>query len=215
MYIPPDFREKRLPVLHAFMRANAFAPIVTYSPAGLEATHLPWLVDADAGPSGTLRGHLARANRHWRRIAEGDTDALVIFGGPNAYISPSWYPAKAAHGRVVPTWNYIVAHVAGRARIVDHRPGVGGLVGDLTATHEAGRATPWAPEDAPADYLEQMLGAIIGIEVAITAIEGKWKLGQNRALADRQGMVAGLAVEAGDGAQGVAAAIRAGLEKAE
>jgi transcriptional regulator len=210
MYIPPSFREERLPVLHGFIAANGFAPAVTHGTEGLEATHLPWLLDPAAGPFGTLRGHLARANRHWRRI-DGGAEALVIFGGPHAYISPSWYPAKAEHGRVVPTWNYIVVHVRGRAQIVDDRVWLRRLVGDLTARHEAGRPASWAVSDAPADYVEEMLSAIVGIEVAIDAIEGKWKLGQNRSLGDRRGMADALAAEDGPGAQAVADAIRDGL----
>jgi transcriptional regulator len=211
MYIPPHFREDRLPALHDFVTANGFAPIVTQGAEGLEATHLPWLIDRTAGPLGTLRGHLARANGHWRRIGN-DAEALVIFGGPHAYISPSWYPAKAEHGRVVPTWNYIVAHVRGRVRIVDDRAWLRGLVGDLTTYHEAGRTPPWAVSDAPADYVEDVLAAIVGIEVPIAAIEGKWKLGQNRPEADRRGAAAGLATEAGAGPRAIAAAIREGLD---
>jgi transcriptional regulator len=208
MYIPAGAGEDRLPVLHDFIAANGFAPVVTAGAQGLEATHLPWLLDRAAGRFGLLRGHLARANRHWRRIGAGG-DALVIFGEPNAYVSPSWYPAKAEHGRVVPTWNYIVVHVRGRARIIEDRAWLRGLVGDLTTRHEDGRATPWAVSDAPADYVEKMLGAIVGVEVPITAIQGKWKLGQARSLADRRGMAAGLDAET-DG-QALAAAIRAGL----
>ncbi|HVV95189.1 MAG TPA: FMN-binding negative transcriptional regulator [Hyphomicrobiales bacterium] len=210
MYIPADFREERLPVLHDFIAANGFAPVVTQGAEGLEASHLPWLIDRAAGPFGTLRAHLARANRHWRRIADG-ADALVIFGGPNAYVSPSWYPSKAEHGRVVPTWNYIVVHVRGRARIVEDRAWLRDFLPALTARHEAGRPAPWAVSDAPADYVEDMMGAIVGIEVPITAIEGKWKLSQNRPVADRRGTAAGLAAEDASGAQAVAAAMREGL----
>lgn len=210
MYIPAHFREDRPAILHGFIRANGFAPIVSHGPAGLEATHLPWLLDQAGEAPGTLRGHLARANRHWRRIGDG-VDALVLFGGPHAYVSPSWYPAKAEHGRVVPTWNYIMVHVSGRARIVEDRAWLRSLVGDLTTVHEAARPQPWTVADAPADYVEDMLGAIVGIEVAITAIEGKWKLGQNRPPADRRGMADGLAAAADPGAEAIAAAIRAGL----
>jgi transcriptional regulator len=209
MYIPPEFREARRDVLRAFMRANPFAPLVTCSTAGFEATHLPWLAE-DGGECGVLRGHLARANPHWRAIGEG-AEALVIFGGPSAYISPSWYPSKAEHGRVVPTWNYMVAHVTGRVRAIDDAAWLRGLVTRLTAVHEAGRSDPWEVSDAPARYLDGMVKAIVGVELEIGRIEGKWKLGQNRPAADRAGMAEGLAAEPGAGAAAVAAAIRDSL----
>lgn len=211
MYIPPAFREERRPVLDAFMRNNPFAPLVSHGPTGFEATHLPWLLDAADGPHGVLRGHVTRANPHWKAIGTG-AEALVIFGGPHAYISPSWYPAKAEHGEVVPTWNYMVVHVTGRVRAIDDADWLRAFVTRLTETHESGRPAPWAVSDAPARYIDGMLKAIVGVELEIAGIEGKWKLGQNRPTADRAGMVAGLAGETGDAAAGIAAAIAAGLE---
>jgi len=212
MYIPPAFREERLPVLHAFLRRNPFAPLVTHSAAGFETTHLPWLLDADEGPKGMLRGHIARANPHREVIGDG-ADALVIFGGPHAYISPSWYPSKTEHGQVVPTWNYMVAHVTGRVRVIDDSEWLRAFVTRLTETHEADRQNPWAVSDAPARYIDGMLKAIVGIELQIQRIDGKWKLGQNRPMADRRGMVAGLAGESGENPRDLTAAIRDSLDQ--
>jgi len=202
MYVPEAFVEARLPVLQAAMRACGLAILVNQTAAGPVATHLPLLLEADEGPFGTLYGHVARANPQWR---EASGPALVIFPGPDGYVSPSWYAAKAQHGKVVPTWNYVVVHAQGEAEFIHDSARLHGLVSRLTARHEAGRAAPWAVDDAPAPYVAGMLNAIVGVRLEITALQGKWKLGQNRGAADRPGILAGLAAESGDGYAALAA----------
>jgi len=195
MYRPSYFREDRLDVLHGLIRAHPFAQLVTVGGQGLEANPLPMLIDPEASPNGTLRGHLARGNGQLGALREG-AEALVIFQGPQAYVSPSWYPGKDApgpgHGKVVPTWNYVAVHAWGTPRVIDDPVWLRRLVGDLTRAHEQGRANPWAVEDAPEDFIATMLKAIVGIEIPIDRIEGKWKLSQNRPEPDRRGVIEGL-----------------------
>lgn len=191
MYNPPHFREERPEVLHQAIREIAFATLVTEGPGGLDANHLPFLLDAERG---VLRGHVARANLVWKE-ARTDREALVIFLGPDAYVTPSWYATKAVTGKVVPTWNYLTVHARGTLDFFDDAERLLALVTDLTDTHEAGRAQPWAITDAPARYIDTMLRAIVGVELKLTSLEGKWKLSQNRDEADREGVRAGLAAE--------------------
>ena len=188
MYLPGHFAETRVPVLHQAMRRIAFGSLVT-SAGGIAASHVPMLIDAAPEPFGTLEGHIARDNPQWR---DGSGEALAIFLGPDTYVSPSWYPSKAKHGRVVPTWNYVAIHAYGRVEFFDDKARLEALVTRLTATHEAGRPKPWAPSDAPRDYLDQMLGAIVGFTLPIARLEGKWKMSQNRPPEDRTGVAAGL-----------------------
>jgi transcriptional regulator len=195
VYIPKHFEETSLPVLHALIRAHPLATWVTQSgepPGALDADHVPLLLDASRGELGTLVGHVARANPVWKSLA-GAADSLVIFQGPEAYITPSWYPSKRAHGKAVPTWNYAVVHVRGSARAIQDRDWLLRHVTQLTGTHEAQQTAPWQVADAPADYIDQMLRAIVGIEIAITDIVGKWKVSQNRSQDDRFGVATGLA----------------------
>jgi transcriptional regulator len=203
MYLPKDFREERVPALHEAIRQIALATLVTLGPDGVEASHVPMLIDPEPAPFGTLRGHLARANPQWRRVAAG-TQALAIFLGPETYITPSWYATKRASGKVVPTWNYVAVHAYGALRIVDDAAWLLALVTRLTATHEAGRAQPWAVSDAPADYIAGMVKAIIGFELPIARLEGKWKMSQNRPAEDRAGVVEGLMRDGGPGQRAVA-----------
>jgi transcriptional regulator len=189
MYNPPHFREERPEILHRAIAEIAFATLVTEGPDGIIADHLPFLLDAERG---VLRGHVARANPVWKE-ARADREALVIFLGPDAYVTPSWYATKAATGKVVPTWNYLTVHVRGMLEFFDDATRLRTLVTDLTQRHEAERAQPWAVSDAPAGYIDTMLRAIVGVELSISAIEGKWKLSQNRDAADREGVRAGLA----------------------
>lgn len=194
MYQPPHFREDRLDVQHAMMRAHPFGALVTVGRDGLEASHIPFVLDATAGALGTLRGHLSRANGQWRSL-DPDQDALIMFQGPHTYITPSWYPLKAETGKVVPTWNYVIVHAYGRPRVVQDGKWLAQNVADLTDQHEAGRSQPWAVSDAPDDFIAGMLKGIVGIEIELTRIEGKWKASQNRPEADRAGVVVGLAHE--------------------
>jgi transcriptional regulator len=190
MYLPAHFEQNDAQALQALMRAQPLATLVTTAADGLTADHLP--LEYDAG-SGVLRGHVARANPLWRH-ADGQP-VLAVFSGPQAYVSPAWYPSKAATHKVVPTWNYTVVHAHGRLRAVDDAPWLRALVGRLTERFEGARATPpepWSVTDAPDDYLEQMLRAIVGVEIRVERLLGKWKLSQNRSEADRLGVAAGL-----------------------
>jgi transcriptional regulator len=198
MYRPSYFREDRLDVLHALIRSHPFAQLVTAGEQGPEANPLPMLVDPEASPNGTLRGHLARANDQAAALRAGGP-ALVIFQGPQAYVSPSWYPSKhvpgPGHGKVVPTWNYVAVHAWGTPRVIDDPVWLRRLVEDLTVSQEQGRPKPWAVGDAPEDFIATMVKAIVGIEIPIDRIEGKWKLSQNRPEPDRRGVAAGLRAE--------------------
>jgi transcriptional regulator len=190
MYTPPQFVEERIEVLHSFIRQNPLAAIVTCSAQGPEATHVPVVLHAEEGSKGVLRCHFARANPHWKSI-ESSPSVLAIFLGPEHYISPTWYPSKEEHGKVVPTWNYVAVHVRGNARLFEN----GELIEHihtLTNQNEQAFERPWSVEDAPAEYIEGLSRAIIGIEITIDSIEGKCKLSQNRSRADREGAIAGL-----------------------
>lgn len=190
MYIPSQFRIEDLREMHRVITAAPLAHFVTYGADGLTATPLPFLLDPDEGRFGTLYGHLARANPQWRT---GTTDeALVIFSGPDAYISPGWYATKALTGKVVPTWNYVAVHAYGVAEFFDDAARLRDIVTRLTDVHEAGEGAPWAVSDAPADFVAAQLRAIVGVRVPITRIEGKRKMGQNRNDADRAGVTRGL-----------------------
>ena len=197
MYLPAHFEEKRPQVLHQLVRTHPLGLLVTLADAGLQANSIPFFLDADpAGGPGILRAHVARANPLWHE-ARPEVEALVVFQGAQAYVSPNWYPSKAAHGKVVPTWNYVMVQARGTLRAVDDAAWVHALVARLTTHHEATQAKPWAVTDAPADYVDTMTRAIVGIEITLSALIGKWKVSQNRSAADRAGVAAGLAA-AGD-----------------
>ena len=205
MYLPPHFEQRDPAALHALMRKHPLAALVSSGADGLTADHLPLQFDATAGEHGTLFGHVARANPLWR-VAAG-SPVLALFRGPQAYVSPSWYPGKASTHKVVPTWNYAVVHAHGVLEAVDDAPWLRRLVGRLTEHHEAARPAPWSVDDAPADYVQQMLRAIVGIRIPVARLVGKWKLGQNRSAADRLGVAEGLAQGPGD-ARELAALVR-------
>jgi transcriptional regulator len=193
MYLPAHFEEKRPEVLHALLRDHPLGLLVTQD-AGfhLAANTVPFVLDADpAGGPGILRAHVARANPLWRE-ARGDGDSLVVFQGPQAYISPGFYPSKAEHGKVVPTWNYVMVQARGRLRAVDDAPWLRAFVTRLTERHEATRDAPWAVSDAPDEFVATMLRAIVGIEIVLSSFVGKWKVSQNRSAADRDGVARGL-----------------------
>lgn len=206
MYLPAHFEESRREVLDALIAAQPFGTLVTHGPNGLDANHLPFDYDPARGPCGTLRAHVARANPLWKEVASAP-DALVIFQGPHAYISPSWYPSKHETHRQVPTWNYIVVHAHGRIVVHDDEAFVRGLVARLTRKMEAGEPVPWKMGDAPADYLSQMLGAIVGIEIEVTKLTGKWKLSQNKVPADIRGAADTLLARDADAQQAVGRAM--------
>ncbi len=205
MYLPSQFAESRPEVLHALIRAHPLATLAWIGPDGLAAEHLPLELEVGAGPAGlgVLRGHVARANPVWQQVLAGQ-EVLLVFQGPQAYVSPSWYPAKAEHGKVVPTWNYVVVHARGLLQVRDDPVWVHALVSRLTAAHEAPFVRPWAVADAPADYVATMTRAIVGIEVPISRLSGKWKLSQNRTAVDRAGVQAGLAARPDPGSRAMA-----------
>jgi transcriptional regulator len=196
VYRPAHFAEDRLDVLHGVIRTRPLVTLVTSRGGTLEADHVPVLLDATAGSFGTLHGHVARANDLWKAVRPG-SEALAVFRAEDHYVSPAWYPAKREHGRVVPTWNYVVVHARGPIRFTEDREWLRALVTRLTDTHESTRDEPWRVTDAPADYIEAMLRAIVGFEIEVTALTGKWKMSQNRSPADRAGIAAGLAAQAG------------------
>lgn len=192
MYLPPHFVEARADELRRVLVEHPLGALVVNGPNGLDANHVPFEFDAGTGPRGILRAHVARANPVWKEVADGD-EVLVIFRGAEAYVSPNWYPSKHEAHKQVPTWNYQVVHVHGRIRIRDDERFVRGLVARLTRAHEAGTGqTPWKMGDAPPDYIDSMLAAIVGIEVEIERIVGKSKLGQNKEARDRLGAAAEL-----------------------
>jgi transcriptional regulator len=194
MYRPPAFREDRLDVLHALIRAHPLAMLVTAGAQGLTANLIPFTLDPARGESGVLRAHLARANDQLADL-RSVSEALVIFQGPETYITPSWYASKAEHGRVVPTWNYAVVQAWGRPAVMDDAAWLRTQIAELTHTQEDPRARPWQVSDAPADFIESQVKGIVGLEIPIARIEGKWKVSQNRPVADREGVVAGLNAE--------------------
>ena len=201
MYLPSHFEESRPEVLHAFIRKYPLGLLVTHDASGLQADAIPFMLDAERGAFGTLVAHVARANPLWRE-ARTDIESMVVFQGPQAYISPAWYATKQETGKVVPTWNYCVVQARGRLRVIDDPAWVRRLVSRLTDRHEAARAglpsAPWKVSDAPDDYIASMQRAIVGIEIELTALQGKWKLSQNRSAADRAGVAAGLAQQGVD-----------------
>ena len=191
MYEVEAFREARVEVLHALIKAHPLATLVTVTAQGLEANHIPLLIDPEPLPFGTLRGHVARANPVWRTFS-ADSEVLAVFQGPQAYITPSWYVSKAQHGKVVPTWNYAVVHAHGPLKIVEDAEWLRALVTRLTASQESPRDKPWQVTDAPGDYVNTMLQAIVGIEIPVHRLQGKWKMSQNRLPQDREGVIKAL-----------------------
>jgi transcriptional regulator len=191
MYIPATNAEHRLDVMHDFIESRPLGALVTASADGMFATHLPLVLDRARGAHGTLQGHLARANPH-HRLPSITAETLVIFTGPDAYVTPSWYPSKAEHGKTVPTWNYVAVHAYGTLRWIEDATWLRAHLESLTGRHEGGREHPWAVSDAPDDYVAQQLRAIVGLEIELTRLEGKWKMSQNRNAADIDGVVRGL-----------------------
>jgi transcriptional regulator len=191
MYQPPHFREEDLATQHALIRAHPLGLLVTSGTAGLLANPVPFHLDAAASEKGTLRLHLARANGQWKDIRDG-ASVLTVFQGADSYVTPSWYATKQETGKVVPTWNYAIVQARGTARIVEDADWLLAQIEAITGQHEGERAAPWAVTDAPDDFIRAQLKGIIGVEIEITEIEGKWKVSQNRNLSDREGVAAGL-----------------------
>jgi transcriptional regulator len=190
VYLPQHFEQNDAAVLAAAMRAHPLATLIVATIEGPTADLIPLEFHPEVGAHGTLRGHVARANPLWRTAG---ATVLAVFHGPQAYVSPNWYPSKREHGKVVPTWNYTMVQARGTLRAVEDAPWVHALVTQLTDRHESTQAAPWAVSDAPDDYVQQMLRAIVGIEIELRSLVGKWKVSQNRSLSDRQGVAEGLA----------------------
>ena len=191
MYQPVHFREDRLEVQYALVRAYPLGLLITSGPGGLQANQIPFLIDDTASERGILRAHLARANPQLAELAAVE-ECLVVFQGPQHYISPSLYPTKREHGKVVPTWNYITVHAWGRPRIMDDATWLRRQIDDLTRHNEATRSVAWNVSDAPDAFIAAQVKGIVGLEIPVARIEGKWKASQNRAAADRAGVVDGL-----------------------
>jgi transcriptional regulator len=191
MYQPPHFREDRIEVQHDLIRAHPLGLLISAGPGGLQANFFPFLIYPHESTHGTLRAHMARGNPQWRELAAVD-ECLVVFQGPQQYITPSWYPTKHETDKVVPTWNYVTVHVWGRPRAIEDGVWLRRQVEDLTNSQEGKRPAPWLVSDAPEPYLAAQFKGIVGIEIPIARIEGKWKVSQNRPAQDRAGVVAGL-----------------------
>lgn len=203
MYVPSHFAESRVEVLHELIRAHPFGTLVVLAADRLNANHIPFEIEPEPAPFGTLRGHVARANNVWKDFSP-QLDALVVFQGAHTYISPAWYATKKEHGKVVPTWNYAVVHASGPLRVIDDPAWLRRFVEQLTDRHEAPRSDPWKVTDAPADFIDTMTKAIVGIEVPIAQLTGKWKVSQNRPQKDRTGVAEGLLQNPNDAATSMA-----------
>ncbi|MGE0564609.1 MAG: FMN-binding negative transcriptional regulator [Pseudolabrys sp.] len=206
MYQPPHFREDDLAVQHSLIRAHPLGFLVTLSPSGLVANAVPFVLDAGEGERGTLRCHVARANPVWKEF-DARHEALVIFSGIERYITPSWYATKRDSGKVVPTWNYATVHAYGPLTVQDDRDWLARNVAELTAQQEGARAEPWQVSDAPDEFIAAQLRGIVGLEIPISRLEGKWKMSQNRNAADREGVIVGLSAEDDETAVAMAALV--------
>jgi len=197
MYEPPHFQETRPDVLHGLIRAHPLGMLISNGPDGPVANAIPFLIDAATAPNGRLRAHLAKANPHWRLIADNPASpVLIVFQGTDAYVTPSWYETKRETGKVVPTWNYAIVQVRGMVRVIDASAWIAQQISDLTLSQEGAREAPWAVTDAPPNFIQSQIKGIIGLEIEIAEISGKWKVSQNRPVADRVGVAEGLEKEA-------------------
>ncbi len=197
MYQPPHFVETRQDVLHGLIRSHPLGLLISNGQDGPIANAIPFLLDAEAGPNGKLRAHLAKANPQWRLLADNPASpVLVVFQGADAYVTPSWYETKRETGKVVPTWNYAIVQVRGMVRVIDDAQWIAQQISDLTLSQEGAREAPWAVTDAPPNFIQSQIKGIIGLEIEIAEISGKWKVSQNRPVADRVGVAEGLEKEA-------------------
>ncbi|UVK37257.1 FMN-binding negative transcriptional regulator [Mesorhizobium sp. AR10] len=197
MYQPPHFQETRQDVLHGLIRTHPLGLLISNGAEGPVANAIPFLIDADVPPNGRLRAHLAKANPQWRLLADAPASpVLVVFQGADAYVTPSWYETKRETGKVVPTWNYAIVQVRGTVKVIEDRDWIAQQIADLTLSQEGSREAPWAVTDAPPPFIQSQIKGIIGLEIEITDISGKWKVSQNRPTADRVGVAEGLENEA-------------------
>jgi transcriptional regulator len=194
MHNPASFRENSIEAMHDLLRANPLGMLITQGPQGLQASPIPFLLYTEDQTNGTLRAHMARANPQWRELDATD-ECLIIFQGTQGYVTPSWYPGKQENPKQVPTWNYATVHAWGKARVIEDIGWLERQLSDLTYAQERQRPQPWAVTDAPRDYIATQMKAIIGFEIPIERIEGKWKMSQNKSDSDRQGVIAGMRAE--------------------
>jgi transcriptional regulator len=192
MYIPRANQEDRIPVIHKLMQDQPFASLITMGTSGLFASHIPMMLEPDGTPFGRLKCHISRANQQWKEFSPS-IEALAIFSGPQHYITPSWYPEKLETAKVVPTWNYAVVHAYGHLKVIEDSEWLMAHLESLVNIHESSFAVPWKIEDAPADYVASLVKGIVGFEMVIERLEGKWKVSQNRSEQDRVGVAEGLA----------------------
>jgi transcriptional regulator len=211
MYIPPHFEQPDIEVMHDLIRNRPLATLVTLGSDGINANHIPLHLSPAPEPFGVLRGHVARANPIWRDL-ESDADTLAIFHGPDAYISPSWYATKQETGKVVPTWNYTVVHAYGSLCIIDNASWIRSQMEALTTHHEAAFPEPWAVSDAPEDFTEKLIGAVVGIEMVITRLFGKWKISQNQPPQNQTSVIHGLNASGQAEAMTMAALVKTGIK---
>jgi transcriptional regulator len=208
VYTPKHFEESRIDVLHEFMRTRSLATLVVKGSRGLNANHIPVALHAEPAPFGTLRAHVSRGNELWKDH-DPAVEALAIFTGPQAYVTPSWYPSKKRNGEAVPTWNYVTVHAHGPLRVIEDREWLRAHLEELTRLNESHRAEPWRISDAPGDYVERLLGGIVGVEIQVSRIEGKWKASQNQTAENRAGVIEGLSDLRDAEASAVAELVRA------
>lgn len=207
MYAPPVFREERIEVMHELMQSQPLATLVTLQNGNLCADNLPLCLQPRLGSLGLLGGHIAKANPMWTALTQ-TSQVLAVFQGPQAYVTPSWYPSKSEHGKVVPTWNYVTVQARGSLSFHTDETWLLEQVVELTEEREGPRGTPWQVSDAPAEYIARQLKGIVGIEIAISSLDGKWKVSQNKDGTDRAGVVSGLQIEGGVEASAVAELVR-------
>lgn len=212
MYIPEQFEEVRVDVMHELIRAHPLATLVTHSSSGLNANHIPLHLSESPLPYGTLQGHIARANPLLGEIAEG-VETLAVFHGPDAYITPSWYATKKETGKVVPTWNYAVVHAYGFLRVVDKASWLRAQLDALTNHQEAPLPEPWTTSDAPVDHIERIMAAIVAVEMVITKMIGKWKVSQNQPTKNQAGVITGLKASGVATSEAMAALVEAEARK--
>jgi transcriptional regulator len=191
MYIPRANQEDRIPVIHKLMEDQPFASLITMGTSGLFASHIPMVLERDGTPFGQLKGHISRANQQWKEFSPS-IEALAVFSGPQHYITPSWYPEKVKTAKVVPTWNYAVVHAYGHLKVIEDSEWLMAHLHSLVNIHEASFPVPWKIGDAPADYVASQVKGIVGLEMVIERLEGKWKVSQNRSEQDRVGVAEGL-----------------------
>lgn len=203
MYIPKFNEEKDISILQSFIKENPFGAWATISEDEIVINHIPFVLHEKQGEFGTLVGHVARANPIWSNFSK-DIESVIIFQGDNAYITPSWYPSKHEHGRAIPTWNYAVVHAYGKPKLIEDREWLVEQINEMTDIHEVSQKLPWKVSDAPDEFIEKLLGAIVGIEIPITRLKGKMKLGQNRPESAKLGAVAGLISKGDDKSLGLA-----------